>query len=50
MSTERDRWGLDLEGDSDFLVIKYLVLSLEFKDVGNLFEAFPASIYIMLDP
>ncbi len=40
MSAERDRWGLDLEGDSDLLVMEYLFLVLNFKDMGNVFEAF----------
>jgi hypothetical protein len=50
MSTERDRWGLDMEGDSDLLVMECLFLVLNFKDVGNFFEASPASPHLILDP
>jgi hypothetical protein len=50
MSTERDRWGLDMEGDSDLLVMECLFLVMNFKDVGNFFETSPASPHLILDP
>jgi len=50
MSAERDWWGLDVEGDSDLLVMECLSLVLNFKDVGNVFEASPASPYLILGP